>query len=169
MKNKRGQQILGLSFGVIFSIILIVFFIFITVIVINSFLSAQKCAEIGIFLDRFQTDIKKTWNAQADSHVFKGNLPSRLDYVCFMNLTESVTGQLPEIGRELTLFEGRRANLFFYPYGKTCEIQYKQINHLDLKAITARENPYCIPIEGGRISIRVEKGLDDRFVRVKDF
>jgi len=57
--EKRGQQILGMSFGVIFSIILIVFFIVVAGIVINSFLKTGDCAKMGIFLDRFGSDVKK--------------------------------------------------------------------------------------------------------------
>ena len=60
-KSKRSQETLGIGFGVIFSIILIVFFIVIAGIVIKSFLDIKKCAELGIFVDRFGSEVKKTW------------------------------------------------------------------------------------------------------------
>jgi len=44
-KQKRSQQILGLSFGMIFSIFLIIFFIMIAFIVIKQFLGVQDCTK----------------------------------------------------------------------------------------------------------------------------
>lgn len=166
-KSKKGQQVLGMSFGIIFSIILIVFFIIIAGIVIRSFLKTGDCAKIGIFIDSFESDIKKSWNAQFNSHTFKANLPSNIDYVCFANLSNSNKGEFQEIGFELGLFEGRIANIFFYPSGKACEIPYYMIKHLDIGRITRTNNPNCVVVDSGKIDINVEKGLNDRFVNVK--
>ena len=101
IKNKKGQEVLGLSFGIIFSIILIVFFIVIAGIVIKSFLGAQDCARLGIFIDRLEKDVDKSWNSPSDSHTFKGDLPSKIDYICFGNLTEASKGEFKDIGYEL--------------------------------------------------------------------
>jgi len=165
--SKKGQETLGISFGVIFSIILIVFFIIIAFIVIRSFLKVGDCAEMGIFVDKFNSDIKKTWNSQFDAHVFKGNLPSSLEYVCFANLSKSSRGEFELIGYDLGLFEGKNANMFFYPTSKACEMPYNNVPNLDLDEITRLKNPNCFPIQGGRININVEKGLNDRFVKIR--
>ncbi len=168
-KNKKGQQILGLSFGVIFSIILIVFFIFIAIIVINSFLKAQGCAKVGLFIDDLEADVKKSWNSQTDSHVFKGLLPSGIMYVCFADLSKSFIGNInnDEIWRSISLYEGKNANMFFYPTGESCEMPYKNIEHLDIEDITMFENPYCIAVDRGRINIKVGKKLNNRFVGIE--
>lgn len=167
MINKKGQQVIGLSFETIFSIILIVFFITIAIIVINSFLNTKKCAEIGIFIDRFKSDVKKTWNSQSDSHTFKANLPSSIDYVCFANLSRTSNGNFKQIGNELSLFEGKNANTFFYPSTKACEMPFNLVAHLDIEKITKTRNPNCVPVIDSKIEIVVEKGFDDKLVSVK--
>ena len=58
-KNKKAQGVFGLSFSVIFSIFLIIFFVIIAFIVIKSFLGTQKCAQVALFKDDFQNEIKK--------------------------------------------------------------------------------------------------------------
>ena len=164
--DKRGQ-ILGLSFETIFSIILIVFFILIAIIVINAFLKTQKCAEIGIFIDEINSDVKRSWNSQYDKHIFKGDLPGSIDYVCFANLSQSAVGSFRNIGRELTLFEGKKANMFFYPTGKSCEMPYHYVAHLDNERITKNKNPNCFEVIDGEVRFEIEKGLSDRFVSLR--
>ncbi len=164
--DKKAQQILGLSFGVIFSIILIVFFIAIVGIVIKSFLQTGDCAKLGIFTDSFKSDVRKSWNSQYDKHAFNGRLPSGIDYICFANLSAPVKGGFEDIGYDLGLFVGRRANTFFYPTTKACENPYNQIDHLDIEGMTKRNNPNCISVVRGKVELQVEKELNDRFVNV---
>lgn len=166
-KSKRSQETLGIGFGVIFSIILIVFFIVVAGIVIKSFLDTQKCAELGIFVDRFDSEVKKTWNSQSYKGPFKGILPGSIDYVCFANLSNSIVGQFEEEGHDISLYEGRRANTFFYPTNKACEMPFNQINHIDLERITKTNNPNCVPVADGKIVLDLEKGLTDRFVNIE--
>ena len=162
----KGQETLGISFGVIFSIILIVFFIVVAGIVIKSFLGTKNCAEIGIFVDRFESEVKKTWNSQSFKGQFKGNLPSSIDYVCFGNLSNSISGAFQEEGYDIGLYEGKNANTFFYPTNKACEMPYIQINHLDIERITKTNNPNCVQVNKGKIVFEIEKGISDRFVNV---
>ncbi len=164
MKNKRGQHIFGISFGTIFSVILIVFFIVIAFIVIRSFLNTQKCAKIGIFIDGFENDIKDAWNSQSSSFESSGNLPSNLDYVCFANLSADFNGNNFDIENEIGIYQGQNANLFFYPNKNTCNMPYHNIGHLDIGKITALKNPYCIAIDDGKLIINIEKGFNDALV-----
>ena len=166
-KSKKGQQALGMSFGMIFSIILIVFFIAIAGIVIKSFLSAQDCARMGIFIDRLEKDVDKSWNSPSDSHVFKGDLPSKIDYVCFGNLSADINGDFDTIGYDLGLFRGKKATIFFYPTGNACEIPFYNLKHIDVEKITSRKNPNCFETQKGKVSFKLEKGFNDRFVNIK--
>lgn len=165
--NNLGQETLGISFGVIFSIILIVFFIIVAGIVIKSFLDTKKCAELGIFIDRFDDDVKKTWNSQSFSGEFKGNLPVSISYVCFANLSNSIKGKFENQGYDISLYEGRIVNTFFYPINKACEMPFNQINHLDIERITKINNPNCIAVDNGKIKMNIEKDLSDRLVDIK--
>jgi len=166
VRNKKGQGVMGLSFGVIFSIFLIIFFVIIAFIVINSFLKTQKCAQIGIFKDDFQNEIKKAWNSPKQISTFKGRLPSNLDYVCFANLSQQIKGIYNEIGEDISIYEGENANMFLHPIEKTCDIPYHNIRYLDMETIISSRNPYCIEVEKGNIDIEIQKELGDRFVRI---
>lgn len=163
-RGKKAQQIMGMSFGVIFSIFLIIFIIVVAGIVINVFLKSQRCAQIGIFLQDFQAEIDSAWNSQSISTEFQGRLPSKLDFVCFANLSERLDDG--SIGMDISLFEGTESNLFFYPVENSCNLPNHRINHVDLSQITWRENPYCIPISDGEIIIKVEKQINEKLVRI---
>jgi hypothetical protein len=158
-QSKRSQETLGISFGVIFSIILIVFFIIVAGIVIKSFLDTKKCAELGIFIDRFNSHVENTWNSQSYSGEFKGNLPKKINYICFANLSNSIKGDFENQGYDISLYEGRRANTFFYPMNEACEMPFNQIEHLDLERITKNNNPNCILVYEGRAILKIEKIL----------
>jgi len=166
IKNKRAQQVLGLSFSMIFSIILIIFFIVVAFIAINAFLGTKRCAQIGIFVEEFEKDVKKAWNSQKFDDEFQGILPSSIEYVCFANLSRSFRGENKKLGENFDVYEGLGGNLFLYPKEKACEMPYHKIKHLDMESIIEKENPYCIPVEGGKINIQVEKGFNDRLVKV---
>ena len=166
MKNKRGQGIFGISFGTIFSVILIVFFIVIAFIVINSFLKTQKCAKIGLFIQDFKAEINSAWNSQSSSFESSLNLPSNLDYVCFANLSSDFKGEYLDIGDEIGIYQGQNANLFLYPKKNTCDMPYHNIGHLDIGKITTLNNPYCIAVDDGKIVIQIEKGFNEALVQV---
>ena len=164
---KRSQQILGISFGVIFSLILIVFFIAIAFIVIKHFLTLQNCTELGIFVDNFKADVQKSWSSPIDSHVFPGNLPSSIEYVCFADFSRSLKGKNSDIGNELSLFEGKNAQLFFYPSSKACDMPYHPIAHLNMDVILLKDNPYCIPVTDGSVKILIKKDSGEALVTVE--
>mgnify|MGYP003972872035 CR=1 FL=1 len=166
-KNKRAQGVFGISFGVIFSIFMIIFFVIIAFIVIRAFLGTQKCAQVAIFNEDFQGEIKKAWNSPKQISTFKGRLPSSLDYVCFANLSKSIRGIDSEMGDVISIYEGENANLFLYPIENACDLPYQNIKYLDLESITSSRNPYCIAIEKGNIDIEIIKELGDRFVRTE--
>lgn len=167
-KNKKAQGILGLSFGTIFSILLIIFFVAVAFIAIKSFLGTQKCAQIGIFKEDFQTEIDKTWNAQRADFEFKSRLPKAIKYVCFADLSRSITatGNAGNIGRELGIYEGEIANLFLYPRESACEMVYHQMNHLDINKTISSGNPYCIAVDDGNINVHITKNFGDRLVSI---
>jgi hypothetical protein len=165
--QKRGQSTFGMSFQMIFSILLIVFFVVVAFIAIRAFLKTKDCAQVGIFIEDFETEIKKAWNSQKSSFEFKGRLPTKLDYVCFANLSRPVKGEYEDIGWDLGVYQGQGGNTFFFPHEKACGMPFKNVKHLDVESITASKNPYCIPIADGVISFQIEKRFNERLVRVR--
>jgi len=165
IKNKKAQQILGLSFSTIFSIFLIIFFIIIAIIVINAFLKTQNCSKLGLFLEDFQNEIDIAWNSQKYISQFKSNLPSNIEYVCFVNLSREINNNL-EMIREAELYAEENSNFFFYPTKNSCEIPAHFLKHLNINQITSVENPYCIAIESKTIEFQIKKELNQALVTI---
>jgi len=166
--EKKGQQVFGMSFATIFSIILIIFILGAALIAIRHFIGLKNCAQINIFIEDFQKDVDKAWNSQKSSFEFEGEVPGGLKYLCFANLTKNLGGNdiEDEIADDILLYEGTGANLFFYPTEESCEYPYYNIKHLDIESITKLRNPYCIKIENGRPVIKIEKGFNQNLVKV---
>lgn len=166
VKSKRSQGIMGLPFSVIFSIFLIIFFIVIAFIAIKYFLGWSSCGNVGLFLEDFQNEVDDLWKNDG-SFEFSSTLPSGIEYVCFANFSDrkSSVGIESDIYDEFKAYEGRQlynSNMFLYPIEKACDMEFKTINHMEFSG----GNPLCIPVENGKIKIKLEKGLRDALVKV---
>lgn len=105
-----------ISFGMIFSIILIIAFLAFGVYAIKYFLDIQDKASVGVFIQTLQSDIDKTWQAQQASKPATYSLPGKLDAVCFINAEEE--------------------NLVFLP-PRTADVNFVNISHIDIiKTVT---------------------------------
>ena len=164
--NKRAQQSIGMSFGTIFSIFLIIFFVIIAFFVIRYFLNFQKCAEISFFLEDLQDEVDTAWNSEKSEFTFSQNLPSNLEQVCFANLSNPKANSPQEIYMDIKLYEDTNANLFFYPTINACDIPYHFIEHINIDKITQNANPYCFEILKGKVSIDIKKERGESLVDV---
>jgi len=166
MQNKKAQQILGLSFSVIFSLLLIIFFIIIAFIAIKAFLNTKNCAQMGMFVDDLGDEVKRAWDSQKNSFWFESQLPSKIELICFANLSKVAKGKYKFVEESIGVYKSRGHNLFFYPPEKSCQMPSHLIEHLDMEKITAEQNPYCIENDGDLIRLRIEKGFNERYVTV---
>lgn len=164
--NKKAEGPMGMSFGMIFSIILMVFFVIVAFMVIKQFMHTRDCLKVGMFSDDFQTEIDKVWNSQSNSFIFESQIPSGIEYICFANLSSRFRGENEEIGNALEIYELNNGNVFLYPSGKSCEMPYFNIKHLDIKKIVQTENPYCIKVDDGKASFIIKKEFNQRLVGV---
>ena len=165
--NKKGSGIFGMGFGMIFSIILIVFFVIVAFIAIKAFMDTQKCAQIGLFVTDLQGEVDKTWNSQKSDFEFKSRLPTKIKYVCFADLSKDITatGRVGDIGRELGVYKGHIANFFLYPTEPACNMVFHEIDHIDIdKIISENKNPYCIPVDSGVIKMPINKDFNEKLV-----
>ncbi len=80
-----------MSFGMIFSIILIIIFLAFTVFGIGKFLGFQKSVQIGQFTTYVQNDINKMWGGSQGSVDREYRLPTQINYACFFNLNSAET------------------------------------------------------------------------------
>jgi hypothetical protein len=163
--DKKAQGVMGLQFSTIFSIILIIIFIGFAIYVITQFLiPSLNCSKVGIFVDALQEVIDSEKDAATYDHISPWNLPSSIKLVCFADLNDRAKGTNANIFRDLTLFKSsnKNPNMFFYPTNAGCDrIPYKTIEHIDIVKITSGNNPYCIPVKNGKISLRIIKENED--------
>lgn len=153
--NKSGQEIFGLSFGMIFAMILVIFFVVLAIIVIKSFLEMQNCSKIGIFAKELTEKVDNAWNSGDASSEYIGYLPSAIQYVCFADLSKDFIGKNSAFGASFKTFDNKN-NFFFYPTKKSCELPGHIIKNLDISAITKTENPFCIKVQNGKVSMMIE-------------
>ncbi len=164
--KKEGQ--FQLSFGMIFSVFLIVVFIVVAVIVANQFLKIGRIVETGGFIRDFENEVDRIWkSAGGEDRVFSSSLGKGIGAVCFFDARDDLRGDLDEVYKEL----GRRAldyedNLYFYPPTKS-DVPSVEIEHLDMDFILEDNNPNCFNVVDGRVEIRLEKGVRDSLVKVR--
>lgn len=171
MKNKRGE-ILGMSFGMIFSIILIIAFVATAFYVIKYFINTSNCAQVGSFYTELQQEIDAMWNSEGGSKTFSAALPAGIKYVCFANFSASkntnglatAQRQIPNLAYdELFRYKSIKANIFAYPTKKSCQsFRYAFIQHA-----TFEQNPQCHLNKDGKVLITLQKDTGEAFVRIK--
>jgi len=166
MVNKKAEGPIGMSFSMIFSIILIIFFLIVAFIAIKSFLSTKDCAQVGIFINDFQTEVDNAWASQKNRYEFSTVLPTDVEYICFGDFSKPLTGPHKDIGEDLSVYEGTNDNMFFYPRTSACEMSTKKILHINLVEMISTENPYCIAVTGGRFKANIEKVFNKNLVKV---
>ena len=164
VKGKRGQ--FQISFGMIFSIILIVMFLVVAFITIKSFFGVRCSAEEGIFLKDLQNEVDRIWRGSGAQKTFEGDiLGCEIDYVCFWE-TPEINGEFSSFAEddfsEFTGDEGNH-NLYFYPR-RNADVPSTLIKHLNLTSLT--DNPVCFKKEGDKFKIPLKKNLGESLVRV---
>ena len=154
-----------LSFGMIFSIILIVVFLAFAFYGIKTFLAFQDSAKAGRFFDQIQGDIDRIWKSSQSSEQREYVVPSRADFVCFVDFLSDAKGENSIFYPELKRADYGRENLVFYPV-KFTGFESKEISHMDITETTSEENPLCIKTSDGRESLILKKDFGEALVTV---
>jgi len=137
---RRGQM--KLSFGMIFSIILIIIFIAFAFVGIKNFLELQDSVKIGQFLDNLQADVNSAWRGSGGSTEVEYLLPSKIDAVCFV--------------------DDEYENLVF----RSDEfIGGGKIQHINITKITEEED-FCVDNIKGKIKMIITKDYGDALVMI---
>jgi hypothetical protein len=135
--KKRGQM--QISFGMIFSIILIIAFIAFAFYGIKFFLRMQDTAKVGKFMDEFQNDVDAMWKGAQGQQEVKYSLPNKIEKVCLKNWE----------------FE----NLIFVP-ADAVKIDPVNISHLNIP------RDFCMNNIDGKISMILKKEYGENSVTV---
>lgn len=142
MKRGRKGQI-KLSFGMIFSIILIIVFLAFAFYAIKIFLGIQDAAQTEKFINDLKSDIDRVWKSTESSEEKEYVLPSKIDAVCFR--------------------DDEYENLFFQ---SDKFFEGEQINHIDTSKITSTENPFCIENVRRKVKLTLVKEIDEALVTI---
>lgn len=154
VNSKRGQS--QISFGMIFSILLIIFFVAFAIYGVIKFLEVQKLAQVAKFKSDFQADITKMWQSTQGSQPETYYLPKGIKQVCFATTTNPKTG--------------KDENMYFTP-----DDQYKKyggylFNNLNIAKTTAGSTGYpkklCIDVINGKISMTLKKEYNENTVTI---
>ena len=152
--NTKGQ--LDLSFGMIFSVILIVFFFGFAIYAIVNFLGMQEKMETGQFVNDLQADVDKFWKASQGTEDVVYILPTKIKEVCFIDITATNgVGADSTIYEELKRYAGNDGNLVFYPIRSAKFATYVVIKNINLHSMAG--NPLCFPNKNGKVNITLEQ------------
>ena len=157
---------MSLSFGMIFSIILIIFFVSFAFFAIKKFIEIGNTAKITKFVNDFQEDIDKIWKSSQGSQEQEYFIPFKIKHVCFADYSNSGRGAKSQFLEELRSEFFESENIFFYPPGSSYGMESKEMKHMDIGNMTLTENPSCIDNLNGKIKLTIEKNFGEALVRV---
>ena len=160
---KKGQ--IKLSFGMIFSIILIIVFLAFAFYAIKTFLGIQYNVQTEKFINDLKSDIDRVWKSTESSGEEEYALPSKIDYICFIDFEASANGPMENIYSELGFVYFGDENMMFYPIGSSNTDSVKIIN-IALEEITSGENPFCIENVRGKVTLTLVKDIDEALVTI---
>jgi len=140
MKQKRGQQ--KLSFGMIFSIILIVLFISFAVWGVTKLIQTKENVEIEKFPSDLQDDVDEVWKSTYGEQKTSYTLPKEIDKVCFMKT---------DFGKNMKLTEKKD--------GLDRTRGEYNIEHIDIDSIVSEGEggEYCIENVDKNIKLTLKK------------
>lgn len=162
--NKRANESVGMSMGVIFSIFLIIVFISVAFVAIRFFLNMSNTSQIGNFYTNLQDEVNKAWSSSGTNRTFEISLPKKVEYICFMDFNSSSKGEWASFYRDFEGYIYNDVNLFIYPSSAVNDLKFRKIEHLDLGEITSLNNPYCIPNPS---KLTIQKEVYSRLVNLK--
>jgi len=143
MGRKRGQM--KISFGMIFSIILIIFFIAFAIYAVQKFLGVQSFANQDQFINDLQTDVTNAWSSGPTNQPETYSLSNSVAEVCFTN-----TGA---------------DNLLLYDKSGIPK-QSANIDHLNLTATVGKGNEKCFNNTDGKVNLVIKRDFGDILVTI---
>ncbi len=161
--NKKGQ--IEISFGIIFSIIIIIATVAIAFYFIQKFLSSSDCVTLGDFKSKLQNDIDDAWHSPIAQKKFTGSLTSEIESVCFGTIADRVPGTYAKEYAELQSAIDNGKNLFLYPGNKACSGKAAQLKleHVDSSGF------FCKKVVDGKIDLNIIKeSATQSLVKVKE-
>ena len=164
--NKRGRRAqLQISFGMIFSIIIIVATLAVAGYVLAKFVNLGGNVSCKIFYDDLQKEIDKAWSGDgATSDIFSGRVPRGVDKVCFGNFSTAASASDRQVYEELKFYSSEKGNLFFYPTSENeCDNEgfVYILNHVSITKF------FCVSEKDRKAEIKISKSVTDALITLK--
>ena len=156
-----------LSFGMIFSIILIIVFIAFTFYVIKILLENQDSHLVLLFVNGLKDDVDDAWKSPQSSQEIEYRLPKKIDYACFVDYSSKAKGAHQEFYDKLKKLYYEYENLIFYPVDFSQTLGAVEIKHLDIEKITENQNPFCIENINGKVKMIIKKDYAEELVWIE--
>jgi len=150
--NKRGQM--HLSFGMIFSIILIIAFVAFASYGIVKLLAFQQSAKYHQFIDELSSDTDKIWKSTQGSQEFAYTLPSSLKGICFVKKCDA----------SKYYCRTNSDNLVFLNSKNKFESYF--LEHLDISGSLGSKSELCFNSSGTSIKLKLFKNYNEALVKV---
>jgi len=155
---------MGLSFQMIFAIILIAVFVYVAIFAINIVLQNADRAKIALFVSDLKGKVAETYYMTESSQTFSFDLPSGIKYVCF---TSNPSKMNIERWPDFYLYKTAASNMLFYPPEQVTRLKINPNFLINCEGTEClqfpMENPHCITNENG-VKITLSKSLGSRFV-----
>lgn len=184
MKNKRGQEIFGMSFGVIFSIFLIIVLLAVAFFAVEHFVGLSKCTNIGLFYDDLGEKVRDAWSSSSGKYEadFTSKIPKKglfgtgIDYICFgpLNATPSDSNadeKQQSLINDYNFDPNGAFNVFAYPPDKGCDTGLGAINlkcgnanciNTNSPSLPLTPQFFCQPVsDDGSVTVRLVKRSQD--------
>ena len=145
-----------MSFGMIFSIILIIAFIAFAIYGIQKFLFFQQELKYRGFVEDFQLDVDKVWKSSQSSAEVTYNLPTKILGVCFVYECTSL---------DYSCYS-ETDNLIFESNKRKFDSTF--ISHIDLTFTIGSEKRHCFENVDGKVSMLLKKSYGDSSVTVEE-
>jgi len=166
---KRGRRAqIQLSFGMIFSIIIIIVTLLVAGYIIIKFLNSQSNAQCKIYYQKLQDTIDDAWKGDGSSIDVRNEpfpqLPEDVERICFGNSSQGILSQSDRnFFDDVSFYTKRENNLFFYPSG-SCGSggSAYTLNH----AVTP--GFFCSEVRNDKLGIRIMKDKKDALVTICD-
>lgn len=160
---KRGQ--LQLSFGMIFSMIIIAVTLSIAGYMIFQFMKSGDTILCAKFKEKLQDSIDDAWRSDGASIDTRKeplpSLPGGVDEVCFGNSTQPLLSAKDRANfDDLKEFTYPSRNLYISPH-TSCKGEFS----FTLKHITSR-GFFCVPVTNNKIAVLISKDSTEPLVRL---
>lgn len=142
IRNSRAQM--QISFGMIFSILLIIVFVAFAFFGIKKFLEVQEKIVVKNFINNLNNDLEKMWKSSRGSQEAIYVLPKKIEEVCFRN--------------------DEKENIYFISEKKFEGGLLKYINY---ETTLGNKEKLCIPAKNREVFLIIKKDYSEELVTIE--